>query len=89
MTSEGSFQLRVNEALTPRAANTPSHFTGLLLAVWLCSFVVYRFFSLIKMDNLDWEEHSNRNNSPILPKSIRGLIVGKSGCGKTNLFYKK
>ena len=37
------------------------------------------------MDNLDWEEDSNRNNSPILPRSIRGLIVGKSGCGKTNL----
>ena len=38
------------------------------------------------MDNLDWEDISNRNNSPILPRSIRGLIVGKSGCGKTNLF---
>ena len=33
----------------------------------------------------DWEEKTNRNNSPILPKSIPGLIVGKSGCGKTNL----
>ena len=37
------------------------------------------------MDNLDWKDLSNRNNSPILPKSIRGLIVGKSDCGKTNL----
>ena len=37
------------------------------------------------MDNLDWEEKTNRKNSNILPKSIRGLIVGKSGCGKTNL----
>ena len=37
------------------------------------------------MDNLDWEDISNRNNSPILSRSIRGLIVGKSGCGKTNL----
>ena len=35
--------------------------------------------------NLDWEDKTNRQNSPILPKSIRGLIVGKSGCGKTNL----
>ena len=35
--------------------------------------------------NLDWESKLNRNNSPILPKSIRGLIVGKSNCGKTNL----
>jgi len=35
--------------------------------------------------NLDWEIETNRNNSPMLPRSIRGLIVGKSGCGKTNL----
>ena len=35
--------------------------------------------------NLDWEEKTNRNNSSILPNNIRGLIVGKSGCGKTNL----
>ena len=42
-------------------------------------------FSPNKMDNLDWEDISNRNNSPIVPRSIRGLIVGKSGCGKTNL----
>ena len=26
-----------------------------------------------------------RNNSKLLPKSIRGIIVGKSGCGKTTL----
>ena len=47
-----------------------------------CSFID---FPPNKMDNLDWEDLSSRNNSPILPKSIRGLIVGKSGCGKTNL----
>ena len=37
------------------------------------------------LKNLNWEEEAQRNNSPILPNSIRGLIVGKSGCGKTNL----
>ena len=42
------------------------------------------FFNPYKMDNLDWEDLSNRNNPPILPRSIRGLIVGKLGCGKTN-----
>ena len=26
-----------------------------------------------------------RNNNPLLPRSIRGLIVGKSNCGKTTL----
>ena len=26
-----------------------------------------------------------RFNNPVLPKSIRGIIVGKSGCGKTTL----
>ena len=26
-----------------------------------------------------------RNNSKLLPRSIQGIIVGKSGCGKTTL----
>jgi GTPase SAR1 family protein len=29
--------------------------------------------------------YTKRNNSKILPKSIRACIIGKSGCGKTNL----
>lgn len=29
--------------------------------------------------------YSKRNNNPLLPESIRGCIIGKSGCGKTNL----
>ena len=32
-----------------------------------------------------WKKENNRNNSPLLPKDIRGLIVGKSNCGKTTL----
>lgn len=28
-----------------------------------------------------------RNNNPLLPRSIRGLIVGKSNCGKTTLLF--
>lgn len=36
--------------------------------------------------DLSQDEHLNgRHNSPLFPKSIRGLIVGKSGCGKTTL----
>src|SRR5688572_22069058 len=36
--------------------------------------------------DLSWNENaSKRSNSPLLPRSIRGLIVGKSGCGKTTL----
>jgi len=32
------------------------------------------------------DEHiANKNIHPLLPKSLRGLIVGKSGCGKTIL----
>ena len=30
---------------------------------------------------------SRRFNHPLLPRSIRGIIVGKSGCGKTTLLH--
>ena len=40
----------------------------------------------MNIKNLSWNENvSNKNNHPLLPKSLRGLIVGKSGCGKTTL----
>ena len=35
--------------------------------------------------DLSWNESAKRFNSDLLPKSIRGLIVGKSGCGITTL----
>ena len=36
--------------------------------------------------DLSWNEViSKRFNNPLLPRSIRGIIVGKSGCGKTTL----
>ena len=44
----------------------------------------------IKMEikNLAWNENlSKRCNHPLLPKGIRGLIIGKSECGKTTLLY--
>ena len=40
----------------------------------------------MEITNLSWNENlSKRFNNPLLPRSIRGLIVGKSGCGKTTL----
>ena len=40
----------------------------------------------MEIKNLSWNENvTNKNNHPLLPKSLRGLIVGKSGCGKTTL----
>jgi len=40
----------------------------------------------MEVKNISWNEHiANKNNHPLLPKSLRGLIVGKSGCGKTTL----
>ena len=40
--------------------------------------------------DLSWNESiTKRFNNPLLPRSIRGIIVGKSGCGKTTgwLYY--
>ena len=40
----------------------------------------------MEIKNLSWNEHiANKNNHPLLTKSLRGLIVDKSGCGKTTL----
>ena len=40
----------------------------------------------MEIANLSWNEViSKRFNNPFLPRSIRGIIVGKSGCGKTTL----
>jgi ABC-type dipeptide/oligopeptide/nickel transport system ATPase subunit len=37
------------------------------------------------LDNLSIQSENNRNNNPLLPNFIRACIIGKSGCGKTNL----
>jgi len=40
----------------------------------------------MNVKNFSWNENkTNKNNHPPLPRSLRGLIVGKSGCGKTTL----
>ena len=40
----------------------------------------------MEIRNLSWNESiTKRFNNPLLPRSIRGIIVGKSGCGKTTL----
>ena len=40
----------------------------------------------MEIKDLSWNEViSKRINNPFLPRSIRGIIVGKSGCGKTTL----
>ena len=39
-------------------------------------------------DDYTWKVKSNggsRHNNPLLPRNIRGLIIGKSNCGKTTL----
>ena len=40
----------------------------------------------MEISDLSWNEIiSKRFNHPLLPRSIRGIIVGKSGCSKTTL----
>ena len=40
----------------------------------------------MEVKNLAWNENlSKRCNHPLLPQGIRGLTIGKSGCGKTTL----
>jgi len=40
----------------------------------------------MEIKNISWDENTtNKNNNPLLPRSLRGLIVGKSGCGITTL----
>ena len=40
----------------------------------------------MEVKNLAWNENlRKRCNHPLLPRDIRGLIIGKSGCGKTTL----
>ena len=34
---------------------------------------------------MEWKTKCKRCNHPTLPQGIRGLIIGKSGCGKTTL----
>ena len=40
----------------------------------------------MEIRDLSWNESIMKIfNNPLLPRSIRGIIVGKSGCGKTTL----
>ena len=39
----------------------------------------------MEVKNLSWNSTTARSNHKLLPNNVRGLIVGKSGCGKTTL----
>ena len=38
-------------------------------------------------NDYSWKTTTSRQNSPLLPSNIRGLIIGKSNCGKTTLIF--
>ena len=43
----------------------------------------------MNIKELTWKEtRSKRSNNSLFPRSIRGLIVGKSGCGKNNTTFE-
>ena len=40
----------------------------------------------MEIRDLSWNETTTKRfNNPLFPRSIRGIIVGKSNCGKTTL----
>jgi hypothetical protein len=41
---------------------------------------------IMEIQDLSWNAHlAKRHDNPLLRRSIRGLLIGKSGCGKTTL----
>ena len=41
----------------------------------------------MEIEDLSWNKNiSKRFNHPLLPRSIRGIIVGKSGCVKQHFY---
>ena len=38
-------------------------------------------------NDYSWKQTNTRQNSPLFPNNIRGLIIGKSNCGKTTLIF--
>ena len=34
-----------------------------------------------------WPTENYRENSPLFPQNMRGLVIGKSGCGKTTVIF--
>jgi len=39
---------------------------------------------------ISWNENViNKSNHPLLPQSLRGFVVEKSGCGKTTLLLNR
>ena len=39
------------------------------------------------IDDYSWKNNTKRQNCALLPQNIRGLIIGKSNCGKTTLLF--
>ena len=42
---------------------------------------------MMEVVDYSWKTASNRENNPLFPQNLRGLIVGKSNCGKTTLLF--
>ena len=42
---------------------------------------------MMEITDISVGRNNHRNNNPLLPSNLRGLIVGKSNCGKTTLLF--
>ena len=82
--------------LSPSNARNPSNYKREFTALYgkirpppsLAKFHVGEKLRIVrKKDTVGQSTGNCRENNPLLPQSLRGLVIGKSGCGKTIVIF--